>query len=125
MTNAHYSVSHFSTLTKVSSKTSIKSTTKIQALPKEVWMDKFETAKCFRCDELYSFDDSSTRPLPKSKVFKSEISKLNKSNILPYKDEAKQALKVEIKSHIEKKESWVNSQDYRKQMVTIFKEKSF
>lgn len=73
-------------------------------------MDKFETGQCSRCQQLYSSDDSSSRSIPKSKVVKSKRPKLIRSDILSLKDKAKQALKVEIKSRIEKRQPELNLQ---------------
>lgn len=59
-------------------------------------MDKFEIRQCSRCHELYSSDDSSPKPIQKSKLFKSKRTKLKNYDILSPKVEENQALEVEI-----------------------------
>lgn len=82
-------VSHYSALTKVSSKTFIKSTTKIQALPQAIRMYEFEIGQYPRFYELYSSNDSSPRPIPKLRLSKENDSNWTSLTFLPPKDEAK------------------------------------
>lgn len=59
-------------------------------------MDKSEIGQCSRCDELYSFDDSSPKPTLKSKHLKRKRPKLNKSYVLSPKDKENNPSKLKL-----------------------------
>lgn len=94
--------------------TQVKSTTTLQPIFHEWPINNFEFGQCSQNHESSSSDDASPRFSSQSKNLKKP--QLNVSDVVSPKSQAKLALKKEIRSRREKRETKVKNKNFKKQV---------